>query len=73
MRRKDESKHCLVIGDTGVGKSTFIRQILHYAQHCGDTCVVLDSKLEFSPEFFDPRRQDRILSPKDESCDCRDF
>jgi len=73
MRRKDESKHFLVIGDTGVGKSTFIRQILHYAQHCGDTCVVLDSKLEFIPEFFDPRRHDRILSPKDERCVWWDF
>ena len=73
MRRSDESKHFLTVGDTGVGKSTVIRQLLHYAQACGDTCVVLDSKLEFIPEFYDPARGDKILSPKDERCIWWDF
>jgi type IV secretory pathway TraG/TraD family ATPase VirD4 len=66
--RRDESKHFLTIGDTGVGKTQFIKQILRYAEACGDTCVVLDSKLEFIPEFYRPERGDKILSPKDARC-----
>ncbi len=42
MRRRDESKHFLTIGDTGVGKTQFIKQLLYYAQYSGDSCVVLD-------------------------------
>jgi hypothetical protein len=57
IRRRDESKHFLTIGDTGVGKSQFIKQLLYYAQECGDTCVVLDSKLEFIPEFYRSSRK----------------
>lgn len=68
MRRRDEAKHFLAVGDTGVGKTQFIKQLLYYAQYCGDTCVVLDSKLELLPEFYDPLRGDKILSPKDERC-----
>src|SRR6185503_15055597 len=68
IRRRDESKHFLTIGDTGVGKSQFIKQLLYYAQECSDSCVVLDSKLEFIPEFYCPERGDRILSPKDARC-----
>ena len=68
MRRRDEAKHFLVAGDTGTGKSTFLRQLLHYAQDGGDTCVVLDSKLEFIPEFYNAKRGDKILSPKDNRC-----
>lgn len=68
MRRRDESKHFLAVGDTGVGKSQFVKQLLYYAQYCGDTCVVLDSKVEFLPEFYNPSRGDKILSPKDNRC-----
>lgn len=68
MRKEDARKHVLVTGDTGVGKSTFLRQLMNYAQSCGDVCVVLDSKLEFIPEFYDAKRGDKILSPKDERC-----
>jgi hypothetical protein len=68
IRRRDETKHFLAVGDTGVGKTQFIKQLLYYAQFCGDSCVVLDSKLEFIPEFYSPERGDKILSPKDQRC-----
>jgi hypothetical protein len=68
LSRKHESHHFMVNGDTGSGKSQFIKQILYHAQACGDTAVVLDSKLEFQPEFYDASRGDLILSPKDERC-----
>ncbi len=68
IRRRDEAKHFLAVGDTGVGKTQFIKQLLYYAQFCGDSCVVLDSKLEFIPEFYSPERGDKILSPKDQRC-----
>jgi hypothetical protein len=58
----------MVNGDTGSGKSQMIKQILYHARACGDTAVVLDSKLEFLPEFYNEARGDLVLSPKDERC-----
>ncbi|HTF64417.1 MAG TPA: type IV secretion system DNA-binding domain-containing protein [Edaphobacter sp.] len=68
LRYADECQHIMCNGDTGTGKSTLLRQLMHYAADCGDAAIVLDSKVEFVPEFYDERRGDFILSPKDERC-----
>ena len=68
MRRADECQHIMTNGDTGTGKTTLLRQLMAYAWECGDSAVVLDSKLEFVPEFYDESRGDLILSPKDDRC-----
>ena len=68
IRKEDECQHIMSNGDTGPGKTTLLRQLLYYAWECGDSAVVLDSKLEFVPEFYDESRGDLILSPKDERC-----
>jgi Type IV secretion-system coupling protein DNA-binding domain len=68
LRREDECQHIMSNGDTGTGKTTLLRQLLYYAWACGDSAVVLDSKLEFVREFYHASGGDLILSPKDERC-----
>jgi hypothetical protein len=60
-----ESSHVLVMGDTGTGKSALIRQLLLQVQARGETAIVYDPALEYTPQFFDPDRGDAILNPLD--------
>jgi hypothetical protein len=60
-----ESSHLLVMGDTGTGKSSLIRQVLLQVQARGETAIIYDPALEYTPQFFDPDRGDAILNPLD--------
>jgi hypothetical protein len=60
-----ESSHILVMGDTGTGKSALIRQLLLQVEARGETAIVYDPALEYTPQFFDPDRGDAILNPLD--------
>lgn len=60
-----EPEHILIAGDTGTGKSSLIRQILHQIAQRGDTAIVYDSAIEYMPEFLNPARGDVILNPLD--------
>ena len=53
------------MGDTGTGKSALIRQLLLQVQERGETAIVYDPALEYTPQFFDPERGDAILNPLD--------
>ena len=64
--RELESHHFLLMGDTGMGKSTLIRQILLQVAERAETAIVYDPALEYTPEFYNPERGDRILNPLDE-------
>jgi len=66
--RRLESSHIELIGDTGSGKSTAIRQILRQVQERGDTAIVYDPAMDFVGEFYDPSRGDLILNPLDARC-----
>jgi hypothetical protein len=66
--RRLESSHIELIGDTGSGKSTAIRQILRDVQHRGETAIVYDPAMDFVGEFYDPSRGDLILNPLDARC-----
>jgi len=46
------------MGDTGMGKSTLIRQILLQVEARGDTAIVYDPALEYTPKFYKPERSD---------------
>ena len=66
--RKLESSHILLMGDTGSGKSTAIRQLLRQVQERGESAIVYDPAMDFVGEFYDPKRGDLILNPLDARC-----
>jgi hypothetical protein len=66
--RKLESSHILLMGDTGSGKSTAIRQILRQVQERGESAIVYDPAMDFVGEFYNPKRGDLILNPLDARC-----
>jgi hypothetical protein len=63
-----ESSHVMLIGDTGTGKSAIIRQLLQQIAARGDTAIIYDPALEYTPQFYSPARGDIILNPLDTRC-----
>jgi Type IV secretion-system coupling protein DNA-binding domain len=63
--RHEENSHFVLAGDSGTGKSSLMRQILTQVKERGETAVVYDPALEFTPQFFDPAT-DVILNPTDQ-------
>jgi type IV secretory pathway TraG/TraD family ATPase VirD4 len=64
--RAIESSHIEIMGDSGTGKSALIRQILTQVGERGQTAIVYDPALEYTPQFYSPSRGDVILNPLDE-------
>jgi len=62
--RHEENSHLLLMGDSGSGKSSLIRQILAQVRARGENAVVYDPALEFMPQFYEPT-SDVILNPTD--------
>ncbi|MFZ0211144.1 MAG: type IV secretion system DNA-binding domain-containing protein [Candidatus Acidiferrales bacterium] len=65
LPRAIEPSHILIMGDTGTGKSTLIRRILLQIEERGETAIVYDPALDYTPEFYLPERGDAILNPLD--------
>jgi hypothetical protein len=63
---EDETKHFKLIGTTGTGKSTAIREMLGGALARGDRAIVADPDGGYLRRFYDARRGDVILNPFDE-------
>lgn len=63
--RHEENSHLVLAGDSGTGKSSLMRQILIQIRARGETAVVYDPALEFTPQFFDPA-SDVLLNPTDQ-------
>ena len=61
----DETKHFKIIGTTGTGKSTAIRELLGGALSRGDRAVIADPDGGYLQRFYDPGRGDVILNPFD--------
>ena len=59
----DETKHFKMIGTTGTGKSTAIRELLAGALERGDRAVIADPDGSYLEDFYDEKRGDRILNP----------
>lgn len=66
--RSLESSHIMVMGDTGAGKSVLQRRILTQVAERGETAIVYDPALEYTPQFFNAERGDLILNPLDARC-----
>jgi type IV secretory pathway TraG/TraD family ATPase VirD4 len=61
--RSDETKHFKLIGTTGTGKSTAIRELLGCAIARGDRAVFADPDAGYLEHFYDRHRGDMILNP----------
>ena len=61
----DETKHFKMVGTTGTGKSTAIRELLAGALARGDRAVIADPDGGYLNRFYDPARGDVILNPFD--------
>ncbi len=66
--RQREAMHFLVMGDSGMGKSAAIRQVLAQIWERGETAIVYDPAMEYLPQFYSPERGDVILNPVDARC-----
>lgn len=62
---EDETKHFKLIGTTGTGKSTAIRELLGPALARGDRAVIADPDGGYLARFYDAARGDVILNPFD--------
>ena len=60
-----EPKHIQIMGDTGTGKSTLIKQLLQQVADRKEVAIVYDPAGEFTESFFDAKRGDWILNPLD--------
>jgi hypothetical protein len=63
--RRLESSHILIMGDSGTGKSSLIRQLLLQIRDRQETAIVYDPALEYLPHFYQPERGDVVLNPLD--------
>jgi type IV secretory pathway TraG/TraD family ATPase VirD4 len=62
----DETKHFKIIGTTGTGKSTAIRELLSGALARGDRAIVADPDGGYHARFFRRYRGDILLNPFEE-------
>src|SRR5579864_9249422 len=60
---EDETKHFKLVGTTGTGKSTAIRELLGAALARGDRAVIADPDGGYLRHFYDAARGDVILNP----------
>jgi type IV secretory pathway TraG/TraD family ATPase VirD4 len=60
-----EPKHIQVMGDTGVGKTTLLIQMLSQIEDRGDSAIIYDPAGEFIQRFYREGRGDVVLNPLD--------
>jgi type IV secretory pathway TraG/TraD family ATPase VirD4 len=61
-----ETRHAALIGSTGSGKTTALRQLLDGIERRGASAIVYDTSGEFVAHYYDPARGDVILNPFDQ-------
>ena len=65
---RKEAQHIQLMGDTGVGKTQLIMQILRQIRDRGDSAIVYDPACEYIQRFYNEKRGDIVLNPLDERC-----
>jgi type IV secretory pathway TraG/TraD family ATPase VirD4 len=63
LPRLDETKHFKLIGTTGTGKSTAIREMLTGALKRGDRAIIADPDGGYRARFYNRNRGDVVLNP----------
>ena len=66
--RRNETRHFAIIGTTGSGKTTVLRQMLDGIEARGEPALVYDTSGEFIAHYYYPARGDIILNPFDGRC-----
>lgn len=61
-----EARHTAILGTTGSGKTTVLRQLLDRIEARGQAALIYDTSGEFIANYYNPRRGDIILNPFDE-------
>jgi len=65
---RKEAQHIQIMGDTGVGKTQLIMQILRQIRDRKDSAIVYDPACEYIQRFFEKERGDIVLNPLDDRC-----
>jgi len=65
---RKEAQHFQLMGDTGVGKTQLIMQILRQIRDRGESAIIYDPACEYIQRFFDSERGDIVLNPLDDRC-----
>ena len=63
-----ETRHLAMIGTTGSGKTTVLRQMLDGIEVRGEAALVYDTSGAFVAHYYRPERGDIILNPFDARC-----
>lgn len=63
-----ETRHFAMIGTTGSGKTTVLRQTLDCIEARGEAAIVYDTSGEFIAHYYRAERGDVILNPFDDRC-----
>ncbi len=66
--RRLETRHLAMVGTTGSGKTTVLRQLLDGIAARGEAALVYDTSGEFIAHYYRPECGDIILNPFDTRC-----
>lgn len=66
--KQKEAQHFQFMGDTGVGKSQLIMQMLRQIREREDSAIVYDPACEYIQRFYNKDRGDVVLNPLDQRC-----
>ncbi|WP_027360790.1 type IV secretion system DNA-binding domain-containing protein [Desulforegula conservatrix] len=62
-----ETKHLLLVGSTGSGKTVLLSRIINAAIKRKNNCVIYDYKGDYSSKFFN-KKTDHLFNPLDDRC-----
>ncbi|MDN7350615.1 type IV secretion system DNA-binding domain-containing protein [Acetobacter senegalensis] len=65
LPRAIETRHLAMIGTTGAGKTTALRQLLDVIEARGEAALVYDTSGDFVAQYYNPVRGDILLNPFD--------
>ncbi|MCE0744876.1 type IV secretion system DNA-binding domain-containing protein [Acetobacter sicerae] len=65
LPRAIETRHLAMVGTTGAGKTTALRQLLDVIEARGEAALVYDTSGDFVAQYYNPVRGDILLNPFD--------
>lgn len=71
--KNSETRHILITGSTGSGKTTLMHNLLSQITHRKQAAIVIDQTGEMIAKYYDPSRGDIIFNPFDARAKAWDF